>query len=216
MSPVRRQGERGADLEVSWVEGRVSDSSPPGQDLLSELQSEVQVELPSPVPEEKPVEAEVEPTLEEKLQLELEPSSESEWRLESNRQAYTASQVSRWEQKRSEHVFPLKWNSPDHETTWTLLPGVTRRWQRRLHDLAPDCWDLGTTQALIGVHVPTELITPRVCVAILETMLYKAGFRFRNLVPAWFHAHAAKVAPEVSPSLLANAQRLRTTELVAW
>ncbi|OWY91426.1 hypothetical protein PHMEG_00040003 [Phytophthora megakarya] len=43
--------EGGTNLEVSRVEGRVSDSSPPGQDVSSELQGEVQVELPSPVPE---------------------------------------------------------------------------------------------------------------------------------------------------------------------
>ncbi|OWZ13878.1 hypothetical protein PHMEG_00012724 [Phytophthora megakarya] len=76
LDELGQASEGGADLKVSRVEGRVSDSSPPGQDVSSKLQSEVQVELPPPVPEEKPVEYKAEPTLEEKLQPELVPSTE--------------------------------------------------------------------------------------------------------------------------------------------
>ncbi|OWZ05606.1 hypothetical protein PHMEG_00022274 [Phytophthora megakarya] len=71
LDDLGQASEGGADLKVSRVEGRVSDSSPPGQDVSSKLQSEVQVELPPPVPEEKPVEDKAKPTLEEKLQPEL-------------------------------------------------------------------------------------------------------------------------------------------------
>ncbi|OWY91516.1 hypothetical protein PHMEG_00039880, partial [Phytophthora megakarya] len=233
----------GADLEVSRVEGRVSDSSPLGQDVSPEAQPDVQVELLSPVLEEKPVEDEVVVTLEEKLQPELEPSMELaqvEPRAEttSGRQdeqvvkAYTASQVSRWEQERSEQVFPpsveYSWprGHPD-SFAWMNAALTTSKYlaaravaedpaQLWVHELAPDRRDLATAQDLIGVQVPTGLITPRECVAIQQTILYEAGFQFQNLIQVWFRAHAAKVSPEVIRSLVANVQRLLAAELVAW
>ncbi|OWY91763.1 hypothetical protein PHMEG_00039520, partial [Phytophthora megakarya] len=198
----------GADLEVSRVEGRVSDSSPLGQDVSPEAQPDVQVKLLSPVPEEKPVEGEVVATLEETLQPELEPSKEqaqvgpraetTSGRLDLQvAKAYTASQVSRWEQERSEKVFPpsveYSWprGHPD-SFAWMNAALATSKYlaaravaedpaQLWVHELAPDRRDLATPQDLIGVQVPTGLIAPRECVAILQPMLYEAGFQFQNL-----------------------------------
>ncbi|OWY97586.1 hypothetical protein PHMEG_00031849, partial [Phytophthora megakarya] len=183
----------GADLEVSRVEFRVSDSSPLGQDVSPEAQPDVQVELLSPVPEEKPVEDELGATLEEKLQPE-------------------------WEQERSEQVFPpsVEYSWPrDHPDsfTWMNAALATSKYlaaravaedpaQLWVHELAPDHRDLATAQVVIGVQVPTGLITPRESVAILQTMLYEAGFQFQNLVPVLFRAHAAKVSPGVIRSLV--------------
>ncbi|OWY90960.1 hypothetical protein PHMEG_00040666, partial [Phytophthora megakarya] len=198
----------GADLEVSRVDGRVSASSPLGQNVSPEAHPDVQVELLSPVPEEKPVEDEVGPTLEEKLQSELEPSTELvqvEPRAETTRgqvdeqvaKAYTASQVFRWEQERSEQVFPpsvkyswprghpdsLAWMNAALATSKDLAARAVAETPAQLwvHELAPDRRNLATAQNMLGVQVPTGLITPRVCVAILLTMLYEAVFQFQNL-----------------------------------
>ncbi|OWY94430.1 hypothetical protein PHMEG_00035843 [Phytophthora megakarya] len=209
--------------------------SPPGQDVSPEARPDGQVELLSPVPEEKPVEDEVGPTLEKKLQPELEPSTElfqveaqaettSGQQDEQVAKAYTASHVSTWEQERSEQVFPpcvvYSWprGHPD-SFAWMNAALATSKYlasraaaeasaQLWVHELAPDHRDLAMAQYLIGVQVPTRLITPRECVAILQRMLYEAGFQFHNLVRVWLRAHAAKVSPGVIRRLVANVQHL--------
>ncbi|OWZ20080.1 LOW QUALITY PROTEIN: hypothetical protein PHMEG_0005563 [Phytophthora megakarya] len=227
--------------EVSRVVGRVSDSSQPGQDVSPEAQPNIQMKLLSPVPKEKRVEEEVGPTLEEKPQSKLKPSTELvqvEPRADTTNcqlaeqvaKAYTASQVSRWEQDRSEEDFPLRvkyswsrghsdsvdWMNVALSTSKYLTSSFYGRPCPIIHELAPGRHDLATAQGLIEVQVSTGLITPMECVAILQTMIYEAGFRLQILVLVWLQAHAAKVAPGAIRHLVTNVQHLIAAELIAW
>ncbi|OWZ02389.1 hypothetical protein PHMEG_00026060 [Phytophthora megakarya] len=217
-----------ADLEVSRMEGRVSDSSPLDQDVSPEAQPDVQAELLSPVPDTKPVEDEVVATLEEKLQPELEPSTElvqvepqaettsadwtNKWRRRTPpRKCSGGSKSARSKSTAQREVFMAPRPSGllrlgERGTGYVeVLGGQSCRGspaQLWVHELAPDRRDLATAQGLIGVQVTSGLITPRECVAILQTMLYEAVFQFQNLVPVWFRVHAAKVSPGVIRSLV--------------
>ncbi|POM72638.1 Hypothetical protein PHPALM_10611 [Phytophthora palmivora] len=61
--------------------------------------------------------------------------------------------------------------------------------------------DLATAQDLAGAQVPLGLLSPKECVAVLQTQLSQTGFQFLNLVPEWFQAHASIISPEAVQSL---------------
>ncbi|POM63050.1 hypothetical protein PHPALM_27717 [Phytophthora palmivora] len=97
----------GADVEEPRVEGRVSDSSPPVQDVSLEVRSSDQVaSLPS-VPEEVIVRG-----------VEVHAERTTDQPEEQVSREYAASQVARWEQEQSGQISP-----PSVEYTWPeVLP----------------------------------------------------------------------------------------------
>ncbi|EGZ24380.1 hypothetical protein PHYSODRAFT_325503 [Phytophthora sojae] len=83
-------------------------------------------------------------------------------------------------------------------------------------ELRLDRRDLSTAQDLMAVQVPVQMLTPRKCMAILQALLFEAGFRFDNLVPVWFRTRAAKVAPAKLRVVIQDVLRLLALELVEW
>ncbi|POM72865.1 Hypothetical protein PHPALM_10361 [Phytophthora palmivora] len=201
----------GANVEEPRVVGRVSDSSPPVQDVSLEVSSSVQVASLPPVPEEmtvRGVEVHAEQTRD---QPEVRVSRE-----------YAASQVARWEQEQSGQISP-----PSVEYTWpevlpdslawmnaalttskylavrTAAEEVARPW---VEEMAPVRRDLATAQDLAGAQVPLGMLSPREYVAILQTLLSQAGFQFRNVIPEWFQAQVSKISPEAVQSATFSVQ----------
>ncbi|POM61109.1 LOW QUALITY PROTEIN: hypothetical protein PHPALM_29927, partial [Phytophthora palmivora] len=194
----------GANVEEPQVEGRVSDSSPPVQDVSLEVSSSAQVASLPPDPEEMNVRG-----VETHAEL---TRGQPEERVSRE---YAASQVARWEQEQSGQISP-----PRVEYTWpevlpdslvwmnaalttskylvarTAAEDVARLW---IEEMAPR--DLATAQDLAGAQVPLGLLSPKECVAVLQTQLSQTGFQFLNLVPEWFQAHASIISPEAVQSL---------------
>ncbi|OWY92734.1 hypothetical protein PHMEG_00038136, partial [Phytophthora megakarya] len=54
----------------------------------------------------------------------------------------------------------------------------------------------GTAQDLLGVQVPTALCEARQCAALLQTLLFEAGFQFDNMIPEWFRTRASKISAD--------------------
>ncbi|OWY99856.1 hypothetical protein PHMEG_00029070 [Phytophthora megakarya] len=63
-------------------------------------------------------------------------------------------------------------------------------------DLNATCLGFGTAQDLLGVQVPTALCEVRQCVALLQTLLFEAGFQFDNVIPEWFRTRASKISAD--------------------
>ncbi|POM65529.1 Hypothetical protein PHPALM_18739 [Phytophthora palmivora] len=201
----------GANVEEPRVEGRVSDSSPPVQDVSLEVSSSVQVASLPPVPEEMTVRC-----------VEVHAELTRDQPEERVSREYAASQVTRWEQQQSGQMSP-----PSVEYTWSeVLPvslacmntalttskylaartaaeDVARPW---VEEMAPVRRGLATAQDLAGAQVPLGMLAPRECVAVLQTLLSQAGFQLRNLVPEWFQAQVSKVSPETMRSLATDLQ----------
>jgi hypothetical protein len=121
---------------------------------------------------------------------------------ESQARTYVADQVRRWEQVRSEMVTPLKvryaWTSPgpDFQPWWTATLATSEYLRERVSPSSMnDSWvdELELTQVelclardIVVIGVPPSLLSSRECVALLQTLLFQSGFRFRNLIPMWF------------------------------
>ncbi|POM61847.1 hypothetical protein PHPALM_29075 [Phytophthora palmivora] len=59
-------------------------------------------------------------------------------------------------------------------------------------------------------------LSPRECVAVPQTMFFDVGFRFRNLIPEWFRAHASQVDRSLIRAVAEDLQHLLTMELLEW
>ncbi|EGZ25892.1 hypothetical protein PHYSODRAFT_256052 [Phytophthora sojae] len=151
---------------------------------------------------------------------------------EVQEKAYVAQQVSRRERVESERVTPpaveYSWSTPKPDAQpWmaamlttsrylsarALLEGQEGGW---IAELRLDRRDLSTPQDLMAVQVPVQMLTPRECMAILQALLFEAGFRFDNMVPVWFRTRAAKVAPAKLRVVIQDVLRLLALELVEW
>ncbi|POM75085.1 Hypothetical protein PHPALM_7858, partial [Phytophthora palmivora] len=102
---------------------------------------------------------------------------------------YVADQVRRWEQVTLEFVM-----SPTIE--YTLAPNAV--------------------VDFTSVEVYLKDLSPRECVAVLQTMFFDVGFRFRNLIPEWFRAHASQVDRSSVRAVAEDLQHLLTMELLEW
>ncbi|EGZ29372.1 hypothetical protein PHYSODRAFT_263452 [Phytophthora sojae] len=200
----------GADVDEPRTEGRVSDSSPPGQDADA-----------LPPPEEIPA------------REDTPPKSSVEKSLgQDAAKAYVPAKVYRWEQVRSERVLPpcveytwpddrpdsLPWLNATLATSKYLVARATLGYdvQPCVLELRLDRRDLATAQEVVAVEISVATFTPRECVAILQTLLFEAGFQFDNLVPVWFKTHASKITPDLVRSLAGDIQRLLAVELIEW
>ncbi|OWY95598.1 hypothetical protein PHMEG_00034355, partial [Phytophthora megakarya] len=60
------------------------------------------------------------------------------------------------------------------------------------------------------------MLSPRDCVALIQTLLVEAGFSFRNVVPDWFRSPSSQIAPSAVRIAVEGIQHLLATELIEW
>ncbi|GMF47682.1 unnamed protein product [Phytophthora fragariaefolia] len=153
-------------------------------------------------------------------------------RSEQAAKAYVAREVSRWEQVRSERVYPPSVEYVWSETIQTLLPWLSAMLevskflddrttlndpvQSWITELNLSRRDLALARDLTAVQVPVELCTARECVAILQTLLMEAGFQFDNLIPEWFRTAASRVMVNSVRESVRNMLRLLAVEQIEW
>jgi hypothetical protein len=69
---------------------------------------------------------------------------------------------------------------------------------------------------IAGIVVSPDTLSPRECMALLQTLFFEAGFRFRNLIPEWFRTHASRVDPNLVRRVTEDLQNLLAAELLEW
>ncbi|EGZ07518.1 hypothetical protein PHYSODRAFT_253675 [Phytophthora sojae] len=145
---------------------------------------------------------------------------------------FVARQVYRWEQMRSGRVVPpsveYAWPNPRPDfSAWQEATMATSDYLRRrmalenrdaawIAELRPERRVLGIAQDLTAVAIPPSMMSSRECAAVLETLLFEAGFEFVNAVPDWFMTHASKINPGYMRSVVEEVQQLLTIELIEW
>ncbi|KAE9001168.1 hypothetical protein PR002_g17980 [Phytophthora rubi] len=229
----------GDDVDESQVESRVSDSPLPDQDVSMQTPAQG-VPLSTILEDVSGEDAEALILQDEKappnvqlpmtVQNAVTPSSQ---RLSDDvAKTYVAKQVSRWEQVRSERDLPpsvqYDWSSsrPD-SLPWlaaTLATSKSMTARATLGDAIQACVvelnldrrDLATAQDVVAAEIPVGIFSPRECVAVLQTLLFEAGFHFDNLVPVWFRTRASKITADLVRSLVGDLQRLLAAELTEW
>ncbi|GMF49608.1 unnamed protein product [Phytophthora fragariaefolia] len=83
-------------------------------------------------------------------------------------------------------------------------------------ELRPKRRVLGIAQDVTAVAIPPSMMSSRECAAVLETILFEAGFEFVNVVPDWFMTQASKINPGYVRSVVEEVQQLLTIELIEW
>ncbi|OWY93560.1 hypothetical protein PHMEG_00037000 [Phytophthora megakarya] len=146
--------------------------------------------------------------------------------------AYVAQQVRRWEQTSSGRVIPLSpayaWpaSTPDY-TAWLEAAKTTSDFLTQqatlgsqdamwIADLNATRLDFGTAQDLLGVQIPTALCEARQCPALLQTLLFEAGFQFDNVIPEWFRTRASKISADQVRLDSEVIQCLLSIEFIEW
>ncbi|OWZ01198.1 hypothetical protein PHMEG_00027471 [Phytophthora megakarya] len=146
---------------------------------------------------------------------------------EAQAKTYVAGQVRRWERELSERMLPprMRYTWPnvgrDFKPWWTAMIATSRHHDRRttlaalneawISDLQLVRSERPTTQDVTPIVIPPSMLSPRDCVALIQTLLVKAGFSFRNVIPEWFHPRSSQIAPTVE-----GVQHLLATELIEW
>ncbi|POM68696.1 Hypothetical protein PHPALM_15111 [Phytophthora palmivora] len=74
----------------------------------------------------------------------------------------------------------------------------------------------GRIQDLSYVEIPMSTLTAPECVAVLQTMLYEAGFEFQNLLSTWFQTQASAIFESQVRSVATELQSRLAMELVEW
>ncbi|OWZ14228.1 hypothetical protein PHMEG_00012320 [Phytophthora megakarya] len=67
-----------------------------------------------------------------------------------------------------------------------------------------------------SVTVPFNELSVRECAAVLQTMFFEVGFKFRNLVSEWFRVCAPKAEVDTMRSVARELQHLLAVELLEW
>ncbi|GMF34065.1 unnamed protein product [Phytophthora fragariaefolia] len=230
--------EGGANVEVSLEEDPVSDSQLPGQDVgLLDDALELAEEKPLSTVQEDAVleDLNVSSHLESKAEVSTETAQGVESKLTwspPDLDTYVAREVSRWEQVRSERVYPpsveyvwpelhpnsLPWLSAMLEVSKFLDDRVTLNdpVQSWITELNLSWRDSALARDLTAVQIPVELCTARECVAILQTLLVEAGFQFDNLIPEWFRTAASRVMADSVREPVRHMLRLLAVEQIEW
>jgi hypothetical protein len=156
----------------------------------------------------------------------------SEWMGVEQTNAYVAEQVTRWERVVVEHVaspavyydWPIP--APDFRKWWVAMTATTEFVTSRMSDTRhPESWiaewqlvRLGpnTVNDLRAITVSPSTLSARECAALLQTLFFEAGFRFRNLIPEWFRARASRMNPVMIRSVTETLQHLLAVELLEW
>ncbi|OWY93104.1 hypothetical protein PHMEG_00037622, partial [Phytophthora megakarya] len=66
------------------------------------------------------------------------------------------------------------------------------------------------------IVIPPSMLSPRDCVALIQTVLVEAGFSFRNVISEWFRSRSSQIAPSVARIAVEGVQHLLATELTEW
>jgi hypothetical protein len=146
--------------------------------------------------------------------------------------AYVAEQVTRWERVVVEHVaspavyydWPIP--APDFRKWWVAMTTTTEFVTSRMSDTChPESsiaeWQLGrlgpsTANDLGAIAVSPSTLSARECAALLQTLFFETGFRFRSLIPEWFRARASRMNPFRIRSVTETLQHLLAVELLEW
>ncbi|KAL3659485.1 CCR4-NOT transcription complex, subunit 3 [Phytophthora oleae] len=75
-----------------------------------------------------------------------------------------------------------------------LMPAQTDAW---ISELQLQRRSFGMALDIQAALIPPSEFLPRECIAVLQTMLFEAGFGFVNLVPGWFRTRVFKVHPDL-------------------
>ncbi|EGZ25054.1 hypothetical protein PHYSODRAFT_482781 [Phytophthora sojae] len=151
---------------------------------------------------------------------------------EAQTQAYVAEQVRRWEQHRESAVVPLKveyaWPepAPDFTEWWAAALATSKYLSDRMAMASQDAaWiaeldsvrlELCLAQDVTGIVIPPSLLSPRECVALIQSLLFAAGVRFHNLIPMWFQSKSSRVTPSLVRSVVEDVQHFLAFELIEW
>ncbi|EGZ20591.1 hypothetical protein PHYSODRAFT_259556 [Phytophthora sojae] len=151
---------------------------------------------------------------------------------EAQAKAYVAEQVRRWEQHRERATVPLKveyaWPeaAPDFTEWWTAALATSKYLSDRMvmasqdaawiAELGPVRLELCLAQDVSGIVIPPSILSPRECVALIQSLLFAAGFRFHNLIPMWFQSQSSRVAPSLVRSVVEDVQHFLAFELIEW
>ncbi|GMF35122.1 unnamed protein product [Phytophthora fragariaefolia] len=144
--------------------------------------------------------------------------------------AYVADQVRRWERVTLGFVasptIGYSWPSPvpDFRPWWAAMMATSEYVASRMSLANPNDawiseWNLvrlapSTAADVTGTMVPRSSLSPRACAALSQTLFFEAGFRFRNLIPGWFHARASQVDPSFVHTVAQDLQQLLAVELL--
>ncbi|OWY98267.1 hypothetical protein PHMEG_00031000, partial [Phytophthora megakarya] len=151
---------------------------------------------------------------------------------EAQAKAYVAGQVQRWEREARERVLPSRvrytWPNAgrDFEAWWTAMIATSRHLEGRTTSVALDeAWvsdlklvrsELPTAQDVTPIVIPTSMLSPRDCFALIQTLLVEAGFSFWNVIPEWFRSRSSQIAPSAVRIAVEGVQHLLATELIEW
>jgi uncharacterized damage-inducible protein DinB len=158
--------------------------------------------------------------------------AQNEWMSVEQAKVYVAEQVTRWERVVVEHVasptvcydWPIP--APDFRKWWVAMTATTEFVTSRMSDTRhPESWiaewqlvRLGpnTANDLGAIAVSPSTLSARECAALLQSLFFEAGFRFRNLIPEWFRARASRMNPVMIRSVTETLQHLLAAELFEW
>ncbi|OWZ08262.1 hypothetical protein PHMEG_00019224 [Phytophthora megakarya] len=114
----------------------------------------------------------------------------------------------------------------DFEPWWTAMIATSRHLKGRTTSAALDeAWisdlqlvrsELPTAQDVTPIVIPPSMLSPRDCVALIQTLLFEAGFSFRNVIPEWFHSRSSQIAPSALRIAVEGVQHLLVTVLIEW
>uniref|UniRef100_H3H209 Peptidase A2 domain-containing protein n=1 Tax=Phytophthora ramorum TaxID=164328 RepID=H3H209_PHYRM len=168
------------------------------------------------------------------VDLSSEKSEEGrpEWTSVDQAKAYVAEQVRRWERVVVEYVVSptvrYEWPaaSPDFQAWWramtltteyvlsrTAMAAQSEAW---ISEWALERMGPNTTEDIATIVVPPSTLSPRECMALLQTLFFEAGFRFRNLIPEWFRTRASRVDPNLIRRVTEDLQHLLGAEFLEW
>ncbi|OWY91041.1 hypothetical protein PHMEG_00040544 [Phytophthora megakarya] len=115
--------------------------------------------------------------------------------------AYVVGQVERWEREVRERVLPPRarysWPNAgrDFEPWWTAMIATSPLDEAWISDLQLVRSELPTAQDVTPIMIPPSMLSPRDCVALIQTLLVEDCFSFRNVIPEWFRSQSSQIAP---------------------
>ncbi|OWY95089.1 hypothetical protein PHMEG_00035000, partial [Phytophthora megakarya] len=102
----------------------------------------------------------------------------------------------------------------------TYVADQVQRWEPLdeawISDLQLVRSELPTTQDVKPIVIPPSMLSPRDCVALIQTLLDETGFSFRDVIPEWFRSRSSQIAPSAVRIAVEGVQHLLTTELIEW
>ncbi|GMF48319.1 unnamed protein product [Phytophthora fragariaefolia] len=217
------------DAEVSSRSPQSSSNQAPSSSQSQAPEPEVlrRGDASNPVPAPQSLNADVRPSLGAGAE-----TADTTQLDETAAKNFVARQVHRWEQMRSGRVVPpsveYAWPNPRPDfSAWQEATMATSDYLRHrmalenrdaawIAELRPERRVLGIAQDLTAVAIPPSMMSSRECAAVLETLLFEAGFEFVNAVPDWFMTQASKINPGYVRSVVEEVQQLLTIELIEW